>query len=201
MSYYVYIHTCPNGKRYIGTTCRAPKRRWQGGYGYKSNKHFYRAIQKYTWDNINHQVFEVDTKEEMLFLEKYFIAYYQTNNPDFGYNKSSGGEKSSFGCTWKCKDTSNYHKPKSETHKLHISNALKGRKNIWMYGNDNPAKKEDVRIKISNAQKGKSRKDLEGQNNPFCKTFHYYRDKDGNIYYSNSGNAMRWHKTDWIKID
>ena len=201
MSYYVYIHTCPNGKRYIGTTCRVPKRRWQGGYGYKTNKHFYRAIQKYTWDNINHQVFEVESESEMYYLERYLIAYYQTNKKGCGYNKSIGGEKSSFGCTWKCKDTSNYHNPKSETHKSHISNALKGRKNIWMYGNDNPAKREDVRIKISNALKGRKKMWMCGNDNPFCKTFHHYIDKDGNIHYSNSGNATRWHKTDWIKID
>ena len=72
--FYVYIHTCPNGKKYVGITIRRPEYRWRKGNGYKSNKHFYSAIQKYGWDNIEHQVFEVDTKVEMFFLEKYFIA-------------------------------------------------------------------------------------------------------------------------------
>ena len=97
--FYVYIHTCPNGKKYVGLTTTEPKKRWGlNGAKYKSNKHFYRAIQKYDWNNISHQVFEVDTLKEMYYLEKYLIAYYQTNNPDFGYNKSSGGEVSSAGC-------------------------------------------------------------------------------------------------------
>ena len=97
--FYVYIHTCPNGKKYVGLTTTEPKKRWGlNGAKYKSNKHFYRAIQKYDWNNISHQVFEVDTKEEMFFLEKYFIAYYQTNNPEFGYNKSIGGEGGTAGC-------------------------------------------------------------------------------------------------------
>ena len=124
MSYYVYIHTCPNGKRYIGTTCRAPKRRWQGGYGYKLNKHFYRAIQKYGWGNIEHQVFEVESESEMYYLERYLIAYYQTNNIEFGYNKSSGGESASIGVrAW------NKGIPISYEHKLKISNSLKGNNN------------------------------------------------------------------------
>ena len=96
--FYVYIHTCPNGKKYVGITTTDPKDRWRKGEGYKSNKHFYSAIQKYGWNNIEHQVFEVDTKVEMFFLEKYFIAYYQTNNPDFGYNKSIKGEARAPGC-------------------------------------------------------------------------------------------------------
>ena len=115
--FYVYIHTCPNGKKYVGLTTTDPKDRWRKGEGYKSNKHFYSAIQKYKWDNIDHQVFEVNTKEEMFFLEKYFIAYYQTNNPDFGYNNSIGGEKSSAGCHFRC----------SEDKKIKISNSLKGK--------------------------------------------------------------------------
>lgn len=113
--FYVYIHTCPNGKKYVGITIRKPEYRWRKGEGYKSNKHFYRAIQKYSWDNIDHQVFEVDTKEEMFFLEKYFIAYYQTNNPDFGYNNSIGGESGGAGC----------HRSIETRHKM--SESLKGR--------------------------------------------------------------------------
>ena len=38
--FYVYIHTCPNGKKYVGLTTTDPKDRWRKGEGYKSNKHF-----------------------------------------------------------------------------------------------------------------------------------------------------------------
>lgn len=97
MSYYVYIHTCPNNKRYIGVTTRNPEYRWNSGKGYR-NQIFGRAINKYGWDNIDHKVFEVDTESEMYYLEKYLISYYQTTNPSYGYNKSNGGESGTLGC-------------------------------------------------------------------------------------------------------
>ena len=113
--FYVYIHTCPNGKKYVGLTTAKPKKRWVSGWGYKNNSHFTRAIQKYGWNNIEHQVIEVDTENEMYYLEKYLIAYYQTNNPDFGYNKSIGGEAHTLGCHYVFTDE---HKKKlSESHK------------------------------------------------------------------------------------
>ena len=125
MSYYVYIHTCPNNKRYIGiTTQHYISHRWRRGNGYKVNKHFYRAIQKYGWDNIEHQVIEVESESEMYYLERYLIAYYRTNNIEFGYNKSSGGESSSIGiCAW------NKGISMSHEQKLKISNSLKGNNN------------------------------------------------------------------------
>ena len=133
--FYVYIHTCPNGKKYVGLTIRRPEYRWRKGEGYKSNKHFYSAIQKYGWDNIEHQVFEVDTKEEMFFLEKYFIAYYQTNKNEFGYNNSIGGEGG----------TTGYHYSEEIKHK--ISEAKKGKKRHPF--------SEETKRKISEALKGR----------------------------------------------
>ena len=132
--FYVYIHTCPNGKKYVGLTTTEPKKRWASGRGYKNNLHFTRAIQNFGWNNIEHQVFEVDTKEEMFFLEKYFIAYYQTNNPDFGYNNSSGGEGGNTG----------YHYSEEIKHKM--SESHKGVKK--------GPHSEETRKKISEAKKG-----------------------------------------------
>ena len=54
MAYTVYKHTSPSGKVYIGVTSLRPKERWSGGAGYVKNKHFYRAIKKYGWENIKH---------------------------------------------------------------------------------------------------------------------------------------------------
>lgn len=97
MKYWTYIHTCPNGKKYVGvTTQKKPERRWRGGLGYKTQL-FGKAVIKYGWDNILHEVFEMETKEEMYYLEKYLIAYYNSNNPDKGYNLSEGGEQASMG--------------------------------------------------------------------------------------------------------
>lgn len=94
MGYFVYIHTnLTNGKRYVGLTTQKPIHRWghQGNH-YRGNKHFWSAIQKYGWDGFEHTVIECDTREEMIYLEKYFIAFYETKNPIKGYNVLPGGQ-------------------------------------------------------------------------------------------------------------
>lgn len=101
MSYFVYIHICPNNKKYVGITRQRPLKRWNNGYGYVKNNHFFRAIQKYGWKNINHKVIEVSTEGEMYYLEKYLIGYYNCTDPDFGYNNSIGGECGGYGVVQK----------------------------------------------------------------------------------------------------
>ena len=98
--FYVYVHTCTaNGKRYVGCTTQArPELRWQRGRGYQHNDHFYRAILKHGWNNFQHEVFEVESEEEMYRKEVELISFYHSNDPRYGYNHSSGGEKSASGC-------------------------------------------------------------------------------------------------------
>ena len=91
-NYTVYMHTCPNGKKYIGITQRNPEQRWARGSGYYSNKHFYNAIKKYGWDNIEHIIlFENLTKEEAESKEIKLIKKYKSNFNEFGYNIENGG--------------------------------------------------------------------------------------------------------------
>ena len=52
----VYRHTSPSGKVYIGITSKNPKRRWAYGYGYNHCSVFRKAILKYGWNNINHEI-------------------------------------------------------------------------------------------------------------------------------------------------
>ena len=93
MSYCVYKHTCPNGKIYIGITGKNPLRRWREGQGYIHNQYFFNAILKYGWDNIKHEILFTNlTKEEACEKEIELIAEYKSNNPEFGYNLTSGGE-------------------------------------------------------------------------------------------------------------
>lgn len=54
-TFYIYIHTCPNMWSYVGMS-ENPKQRWNKGEGYKDNKEFYQAIQKFGWDNIKHEI-------------------------------------------------------------------------------------------------------------------------------------------------
>lgn len=93
-NYCVYVHTNKmNGKKYVGITSRKPEQRWDRGHGYFSNKHFYKAILKEGWnEGFEHEVLFTDlTKEEAEKYEKEYIAFYQSNNPKYGYNQTKGG--------------------------------------------------------------------------------------------------------------
>ena len=99
--YKVYKHTLPkefSGKEndmvYIGITCREKAYyRWgRNGIKYKSNPYFYNAIQKYGWDNFNHEIlFERLTKEEANQKEIELISEYDSTNKTKGYNIELGG--------------------------------------------------------------------------------------------------------------
>lgn len=90
--YYVYKHTCPNKKVYIGMTGDEPERRWNGGLGYSKNKRFFKAIITYGWINIEHDILSVHTtKEEALREEAIQIAVHRANLAHFGYNTLAQG--------------------------------------------------------------------------------------------------------------
>lgn len=90
--YCVYKHTSPTGKVYIGITKRKPQKRWNSGRGYESNRYFFRAIQKYGWDNFKHEIIEKNlTQEEAVAKERYYIEKYNSTDPECGYNIEAGG--------------------------------------------------------------------------------------------------------------
>lgn len=93
MQYLVYMHTSPSGKRYIGITRQTPDERWRKGKGYQRCTAFWRAIQKYGWDNISHEIIDsCETLEEANALEKYYIEHYQSHDAKRGYNCTDGGD-------------------------------------------------------------------------------------------------------------
>lgn len=95
----VYMHTNKvNSKRYIGITNQRPLYRWRtDGSGYK-HQIFGRAINKYGWENFDHELLAVDvSKEEACELEQKYIQEYQTTNPKYGYNISKGGDSGTAG--------------------------------------------------------------------------------------------------------
>ena len=74
-SYLVYMHISPSNKRYIGITCQKPKKRWgKNGKGYERQEYFYRAIEKYGWDNFQHIIIAKGLTKE--------IAEWLENNKD-----------------------------------------------------------------------------------------------------------------------
>lgn len=92
--YIVYKHTAPNGKVYVGITGKDVEQRWQNGRGYRRNNHFWNAIKKYGWENIKHEILGLGlTKEKACELEKYYISKFHSDNQNFGYNLTSGGEQ------------------------------------------------------------------------------------------------------------
>lgn len=91
--YTVYEHVFPNRKRYIGITSQNPERRWQRGYGYKTQYFINLAIEKYGWDNIQHNILETNlTEKEAKSKERYYISKYKTNDLKYGYNRTIGGD-------------------------------------------------------------------------------------------------------------
>lgn len=89
----VYCHTTPSKKRYVGITSKSPCKRWGNGKNYNANVHFSNAIKKYGWENITHEILEQNlSKETACELEKEYIKLFNSYNPEYGYNKTLGGE-------------------------------------------------------------------------------------------------------------
>jgi group I intron endonuclease len=95
--YLVYkIENKTNGKVYIGKTKRSFQKRWKGHcFDAKagSDRYFCRAIRKYGEDGFRKIVImDVPDNSEANWWEKFWIAFYNATNPDFGYNKTEGGD-------------------------------------------------------------------------------------------------------------
>ena len=133
--YIVYMHIAPNNKRYIGITSQKLNGRFgTTGYGYKCNVYFWRAIQKYGWDNFKHIILaEGLSQEDACEMEIRLITKYKSNNPDYGYNISFGGITGSYNipCSEETKkkiSIANSGRVQTEETKQRISKSLKGRK-------------------------------------------------------------------------
>jgi hypothetical protein len=136
--YCVYKHTFPNGKVYIGITCQQVTQRWRRGKGYHNNIYFTRALQKYGWDKIKHEILFVDlSREEAQAKEVELIALYNSTDPDFGYNITHGGEAVGKFSEETKKKISEAKRDKklgsfTEEHKQKISEALRGIKRPYL---------------------------------------------------------------------
>lgn len=128
--YKVYKHTSPSNKVYIGITKQKPELRWCNGNGYKYNIHFFRAIQKYGWDNFEHEIVcDCLTKDEAEQCEIDLIKEYNSTDKNFGYNIDLGGNlKPPMSDETKRKlSEANLGKKASEETRRKMSASLKGR--------------------------------------------------------------------------
>lgn len=118
----VYVHIVPKelsgyewDKYYVGITSNEINIRWKNGHGYDGQPYFKRAIDKYGWKNIKHEIIaEHLTKKEAQKFEIQLINLLQSNDGVHGYNISNGGE-------------GNSREHCSEETKRKISTANKGR--------------------------------------------------------------------------
>lgn len=92
----VYKITFPNDKMYIGCTSRALSERQKCHKSYAKNDPrttVHHAINKYGWNSLKWEVLEkCSSIEEMHFLEKYYIKFYNSKLNFNGYNATDGGE-------------------------------------------------------------------------------------------------------------
>ena len=90
----VYKHMDPAGKCYIGCTGKPVKERWNSGWGYKRDQPVRIAIDRYGWRNFRKEVLcEKLTREGAEKLEAWFIDFYDSMNPERGYNRFTGGDR------------------------------------------------------------------------------------------------------------
>ncbi len=182
-NYKLYVHIAPNGKRYYGITSTKPKYRWNNGKGYKDNPYFTKAINKYGWNNIKHEVLlDGLTKHEAQELEQYMIQWYDTANRDYGYNLSLGGESGNHSEETKQKISKSIKdKMLSDEYKDKLRKAKLGKKHS-----------EEHNQQISKAMK--KGKDHPGANSVICLTTKriFFTVKDAAAYYNvHHGNISK----------
>lgn len=151
LPYLVYMHISPSKKYYIGITSQSFSSRCRkNGSGYATSSYFWRAIQKYGWDNFEHIIIaEGLTQSEACKLEIELINKYKSDDSRYGYNSSPGGSLGNLGhpCSEETKrkisekntgrivseetreKISKIHKNRlhSEEHNKKVSAALKGK--------------------------------------------------------------------------
>lgn len=156
-----------NNKIYIGQTTLKFNKRYSGGRWNEktNNQHLKNACKKYGIENfeVNKEFDIAYSKEELDKKEIYWINYYNSVNPKFGYNKLTGGSNG--------KHTEETRKKLSKSHightlsdytKLKLSISKKGHKVTYQ-----------TRQKISNSRKGK----YIGENSPWFGRKHTEEEK------------------------
>ena len=91
-----------NNKVYIGQSVNIEKRiisHKNTGFNPKNSSYdypLYKAIRKYGLENFSFEIIEELNKDLLNDREKYWISYYNSNNKNFGYNQTDGGDTGTF---------------------------------------------------------------------------------------------------------
>lgn len=110
------IRNLENGKIYIGSAINLGRRWTEHKYRLNNNTHtnphLLRSWNKYGKDNFEFSIIEECNSDMLVIREQAWINYYQSNNPDKGYNIRDAGSRGKL----------------SEETRRKISEASKGRK-------------------------------------------------------------------------
>lgn len=90
-----------NNKVYIGLTTCTLDYRWSRHITESKNinntKHLYKAMRKYGIENfVIEEIDHTDDFKKLGILERCYISYYDSQNPDKGYNLTAGGESNQY---------------------------------------------------------------------------------------------------------
>lgn len=132
----VYMHTNKiNGKKYIGITSQEPENRWRtDGRGYKDQPRFWNAINKYGWDNFQHDILLTnETFEYACAVEQCLIKHYKSKISSYGYNLTGGGEGN---VGW-------HHSDESKQKMREAKQSFKGESHPW-YGRKHKQETKDA---------------------------------------------------------
>lgn len=89
---YIYKYTSPSGKSYIGQTIQSlSDRAGHNGKNYAGCPLFYRAIEKYGFENFEVEILATVPEEQLDQAEIKYIEIFDTFNN--GYNKTNGGQQ------------------------------------------------------------------------------------------------------------
>ena len=155
----VYVHIIPKAiseydwdKYYVGITSTSVNQRWHSdGSGYR-NGVFMNAINKYGWNNIEHEIIATNlTKDEATDMEKTLIKLLDSKINMRGYNMTDGGEGMSGLVV-----TEDFRKKCVEAHKK------------WLEKHPNYKHSDETKIKMKIVQNSPEIKQKKRKNNPKC---------------------------------
>lgn len=182
----LYVHIAPNKKLYIGITQDIKARFRKDGEGYKGNRHLWKAIQKYGWNNFQHIVLLENLPMGVACeCEKFLIAKYKSNNALFGYNLAEGGQYNSGFHFYHTEETKAKISKASKGHiisdeqKLKISSARKG---IFHHTEETKQRLRQVALNMSREQKEQISRTVKS------------RWKDGNYANRKTTSHQAWNK-------
>ena len=145
-----------NGKCYIGKSeSNVEGRLEQHRNNYQSNQHLQNSIRKYGLINFSFEVLEYCKREDCWKRERYWIEYYDSMNPEKGFNKTNGGEykpgiQFSKDTRRKMSENNAMHNPES---RARLSESMKGNKNFQGHRHSEETKKK-ISEKVSGENHG-----------------------------------------------